>query len=297
MNSVIIKACLNGARGREECPAVPWTPEEIAEEARRAAEAGASIVHIHARTAEGRNDFAADTYSRIARLVRERCDVLINFTTARDRDRPIETIESMLRETVPAPDMVSVNMGFIVGHSYRPDTGEAFTRIVPNSLDDMLRIFRACEARGILPEPAILDVGMFAQAGAMIRNGLLQRYPWFLLEFGSLPGPGEGYGQRMPGTVHDLAYLVGRVESQFPGALWCAHGAGVNTFPVCAAAMAMGGHVRVGMEDGVRLADGRVVRSNAEMVAWAAMVARALGREPATPAQARQALGLAPAAA
>ena len=112
MDTIIIKACLNGSRGRQDNPNVPWTPEEVAEEAIRCYQSGASIVHIHAREDDGAISYGPKWYSRADALIRERCDLVLNHTTARAEGVPVETVTRYLLETPLPVEMVSLNLGY-----------------------------------------------------------------------------------------------------------------------------------------------------------------------------------------
>ena len=114
MDKIVIKACLNGMRGREQSPHVPWTPAEIAAEAKRCADAGAAIVHIHARTPEGEISYDPEWYTEADRLIREQTDLIVNHTTARMPDATIDQVLRYLRETSEPVDMISLNSGNIV---------------------------------------------------------------------------------------------------------------------------------------------------------------------------------------
>lgn len=136
MDKIVIKACLNGMRGREQSPHVPWTPAEIAAEAKRCADVGAAVVHIHARTAEGGISYDPEWYAEADRLIREQTDLIINHTTARMPDASIEHVLRYLRETPDPVDMISLNSGNIV--FYTPLSGSTrHTVAIPNSYDDI----------------------------------------------------------------------------------------------------------------------------------------------------------------
>ena len=111
MDEIIIKAFLNGGRGREDNPKVPWTPEGVAQEAVRCYEAGACIVHFHARSPDGGSRYETDWYPQTDGLIRSSCDLVMNHTTARRADVPVEAITRYLLETPNPVEMVSLNMG------------------------------------------------------------------------------------------------------------------------------------------------------------------------------------------
>ena len=291
MDKIVIKACLNGIRGREVNPNVPWTPAEVAAEARRAADAGAAIVHIHARTPQGGMSYDPTWYSEADRSVRAQTKLIVNHTTARTPDIPLEQILRYLRETPEPVDMISLNLGHIVFFAGSKSGGTRQTVLIPNSYDDIRRTLEVCYECGIFPEPALLDTGFLSNAAVLAKDGLLRSPRYFLVEFGGRFGDGL---QIMPGTPAGYFYMTSCLKEIFPDAIWIAHGIGESVFAIASLAIATGAHVRIGLEDTAVLPDGKVASSNADLVAWAVHLARAHGREPATPEEARRILELNP---
>ena len=285
MDTIVIKACLNGDRGREDNPNVPWTPQEVAEEAVRCHDAGASIVHIHARTPEGGVSHDPDWYAEADRLIRDRCDLVLNHTTARAWDVPVEAVTRYLLETPQPVEMVSLNLGYDVNWPVDKATGRRRTSISPNSYEDIRATLDACYARGIMPEPAVQDIGHLNNAFTLMKEGAIRRTDYFLVE---PSGPwGDGH-QGLPSTSHNYFFITDRIREFYPKATWVAHGSGLLTFGIVALAIATGAHVRVGFEDSPWLPNNPQPRSNADLVEWAVTMSRLHGREPATPAQARE---------
>ncbi len=291
MDTVIIKACLNGSRGREDNPNVPWTPREIADEAVRCYNAGASIVHIHARTPNGDISYDPAWYTEADALIRERCDLVLNHTTNRRADATVDAVTRYLLETPHPVEMVSLNLGYNVGWPHDSATEQRHTVISPNSYEDILATLDACYTRGIFPEPAAQDVGMLNNAITLMREGTIRHSHYFLLEPSASWGNGR---QSLPATPRSYFYLTDTIREFYPNATWLAHGSGLETFTIVALAIATGAHLRVGFEDSPRLPNNPQPRSNAEYLEWAVTLARLHGREPATPAQAREMLGLLP---
>ena len=292
MDTIIIKACLNGSRGREDNPNVPWTPEEVADEAVRCYEAGASIVHIHARTGDGGVSYDSQWYSRADGLIRARCDLVLNHTTARSEGTPVDAVTRYLLETPLPVEMVSLNLGY--GVRWTPDGGTHTRRtsITPNSYEDILATLEACYRRGTFPEPAVHDTGMLNNALTLIREGHIKSSRYFLLEPSAHWGDGR---QSMVGTPRNYAMLTDCIREFYPEAIWLAHSSGSQTFVLASIAIATGAHIRVGFEDSPYLPNNPAPLSNAEYVDWAVTLSRLHGREPANPAQAREILGLLPA--
>ena len=148
-DKILIKACLNGGRGREESPNVPWTPAEVAAEAQRCYDAGACVVHMHARTPDGANSQDGAWYAEADALIRTRTPLLTNHTTIRALGEPVEVVLRHLREA--PPDMCSLNMGHLI--SYRGRPGARTTNVTPNGYEDIAAILE----KEIVDVNAVLD--------------------------------------------------------------------------------------------------------------------------------------------
>ena len=246
MDTIIIKACLNGNRGREENPNVPFTPEEVAEEALRCYEAGASIVHIHARNDDGSVSYDPQWYSQADALIRARCDLVLNHTTARADGVPVEAVTRYLLETPLPVEMVSLNLGY--GVRWVPDggAGSRRTSISPNSYEDIRTTLDACYQRGTFPEPAVHDTGMLNNAITLMQEGHIKSTKYFLVEPSAQWGDGR---QSMAGTPRNYALITDNIKEFYPDATWLVHSSGRQTFVLGAIAVATGAHIRVGFED------------------------------------------------
>ena len=288
MDKIIIKACLNGARGREQSPNVPWTPAEVAAEAKRCADAGASIVHFHARAPQGGISYDPAWYTEADRLIRAQTNLILNHTTARMPDATLDQVLRYLRETPEPVDMISLNTGNIAFNTPLSH-GTRHTIAIPNSYDDLRQTLMVCRERGIVPEPAVLDTGFLTNVATLVQDGLLPSPRYMLVEFSGRFGDGF---QIMPGTPRSYFYMTACVKELFPDATWVAHGIEDSVFTIAGLAIATGAHVRVGFEDRATLVDGSLAQSSADFVTWAVNLARAHGREPATPREARPLLGL-----
>ena len=291
MDTVIIKGCLNGSRGREDNPNVPWTPQEVAEEAVRCYNAGASIVHFHGRSPDGGITYDPAWYAEADHLIRSRSDLVLNHTTARRSDAPVEAVTRYLLETPNPVEMVSLNLGNGTGWPKDPSTGQRRTTMTPNSYEDICATLEACYARGTLPEPAMQDAGMLNNAITLMREGTVRHTHYFLVE---PPGDWGAGRQSIPGTPRSYTFLTDTIKEFYPDATWIAHSSGPQTFTIVALAIATGAHVRVGFEDSPRLPNDPQPKSSADFVEWAVTMARSLGREPATPSRAREMLKLLP---
>ncbi len=292
MDTIIIKGCLNGGRMRDQNLNVPWTPEDVAQEAVRCYEAGASIVHFHARTGEGRISYDPQWYAQADGLIRAQCDLVLNHTTARQEGAPVEEVTKYLLETPLPVEMVSLNLGHGVRWPVDPATGERRTTMSPNSYEDICKTLDACYRRGTFPEPAVHDTGMLNNAVTLMKEGKMRSSRYFLVEPSAHWGDGR---QSMVGIPRNYTMITDNIRELYPEATWLAHSSMEQTFVLCSIAIATGAHIRVGFEDSPFLPNNRQPRSNAEYIEWAATMARMNGREPATPEQAREMLGLLPA--
>ena len=279
---VIVTAALTGVLAtRDQCPAIPYTPKEIGEEAKRAADAGAAIVHIHARTPEGGPEWGLETFAEIFSEVRARTDVIVNFSTGAVGVAPEERVAhiSALR-----PEMAALNMGSM-NYAIYSEKKKAFyhDHVFANPFKDIRFFLEAMNAAGVRPEMECFDAGHVANTRPLIDLGVLKPPYQFSLIMGVLGG--------IPGTTRQL---VNQVDSLPPQSHWQVIGIGLNQWPLLAAALTMGGNVRVGLEDNFYVEDGRMAKSNADLVEKAARLARDLGRPVATPEEARGLLGLDP---
>jgi uncharacterized protein (DUF849 family) len=188
--------------------------------------------------------------------------------------------------------MVSLNLGYGVRWAL-DDEGVRRTSISPNSYEDIRATLDACYQRGTFPEPAVHDTGMLNNAMTLMQEGHIKSSKYFLVEPSSYWGDGR---QSMPGTPRNYTLITDTIREFFPDATWLTHSSGRQTFVLAAIAIATGAHIRVGFEDSPFLPNKESPVSNAEYVDWAVTLSRLHGREPATPAQARELLGLLPAA-
>jgi len=291
---VIIAAALNGGRSRREHPGVPCTPAEVAAEARGAAEAGASIVHIHARSGDEWSASPAWYADAIARIRAEEPMPLVSLTSLRPAGVPGNAVVSLLdvlcRTDRTKPDLISVNLGHIVAWRrpvpMAPSPPARITEHFSNDHNDLIAILVACRRFGVTPELGVLDLGFVSNAVALRDEGVLPERPWFLVELDS-----PAYGARRqvaPSTAEDYHVLASRVRKYFPEAAFAAHGVELPGYTVLRRALADGAHLRVGFEDCVHLPDGSQAESNAELVDWAVEAAEKIGRPVASVAEARR---------
>ena len=274
--TVVISAALTGAlTTRDQCEAIPYTPEEIAEEAAAAREAGAAVAHIHARTDEGEPTFSTATYREIYEAVRDRTDILINFSTGAV-DEPVETRTDYIREV--SPDIAALNMGSMNYAKYSDRREDfVFDQVFDNSFSEIQAFVSAMNDAGVKPELECFDTGHIGNIRPLVKQGKLDHPIQFSLIMGVLGG--------IPASVENLAHQVRQLPED---ATWQVIGISRDQWPLVGAALSMGGNVRVGLEDNFYLPDGEMAESNADLVARAARMARDVGREPATPQEARE---------
>ena len=280
MKPVVITAALTGVLAtREQCPAIPYTPREIAEEAGRAADAGAAIVHIHARTPEGGPDWSVETFREIQSEVRARSDVIINFSTGAVGIAPEERI-AHIRQL--KPDIGALNMGSM-NYAIYSSKNKAFyhDHVFANPFRDIRFFLEAMNATGVRPELECFDTGHIANTAPLIDMGVLRPPFQFSLIMGVLGG--------IPGTTR---HLQNQVDTLPRDSLWQVIGIGLNQWALVASALAMGGNVRVGLEDNFYLEEGKMAASNGDLVAKAAHLAAEVGRPVASVAEARKILCL-----
>jgi 3-keto-5-aminohexanoate cleavage enzyme len=277
----IITAALTGVLAtREQSPAIPYTPEEIGEEARRSVEAGAAIVHIHARQDDGRPAYDVATYRRIDQEVRRRCpQVIINYSTGAigiSRQERVGHIRAL------KPDMAALNMGSM-NYAIYSSKAKAFyhDHVFANPFSDIRFFLEAMNEAGTRPEMECFDAGHINNARPLIDLGLLRPPFQFSLIMGVLGG--------IPGTTKSL---VNQADALPDGSFWQVIGIGRRQWSLAAAAITMGGNFRVGLEDNLYLPDGRLAQSNGESVAKAVELVRLVGGDVATADEARQILQL-----
>jgi len=280
-NKIIITAALTGVLAtRQQNPNIPYTPEEIAEEGRRAVDAGAGILHIHARQDNGFPAYDVETYARIDEEVKKCCpEVIINYSTGAvgiEREQRIHQIEAL------QPDMAALNMGSMNYAIYsRKKKTFYHDHVFSNPFKDISFFLERMKKAGTRPEMECFDTGHINNAQPLIDMGLLEPPFQFSLIMGVLGG--------IPATTQNLVHQVSQLP---PRSFWQVIGIGRKQWRMVAAALTMGGNVRVGLEDNLYLPDGELAASNGELVEEAARLARTVGLEPASVSEAREMLEL-----
>src|SRR6266446_3519633 len=280
-DKVVVTCALTGVLAkRDQCPWVPYTPEEIAEEARRAHDAGAAVVHIHARTPEGDPTYEPQVYAEIRRLTEARCPVILNFSTG--GLGPMEGRVAHIAQVRPA--LAALNMGSMNYAKYSPRRKEfVFDFVFENPFRDIAYLLGVMKEAGVKPELECFDVGHTNSIWPLLDKGLLKRPLQFSFIMGVLGG--------IRASAENLAAQAREAPED---STWEVIGISDEQWRMVAAALSLGGNVRVGLEDNFYL-DARcteMAKSNGELVAKAVRMARDIGREPATVAEAREILSL-----
>lgn len=269
MEKLIITAAVVGAElTRKDTAYLPLTPEEIAMEACGCCEAGAAIVHLHARDAAGNPTQGSEIYREIIERIRERSNPIIQVSTGGAIGM---SAEERLQSLDVMPEMASLTAGtvnFGSGVFYNPP-------------DLLTRFAAAMKERGIKPEIEIFDAGMVANALRLTKQGLLADPVHFDLVLG-VPGG-------LPATLKNLQFVVDLLPN---GATWSVAGIGRGQLSMAAAAILLGGHARVGLEDNIYYRKGQLAMGNVPLVQRLVRLADEFERDVATPDEARMILGL-----
>jgi uncharacterized protein (DUF849 family) len=276
----VITAALTGAMTtREHHPAVPYTPEEIAEDVSKVVEAGAAQVHLHARTTEGEQTFSEEVFQEIYDEVRDRSDVIINFATGA-RDIPLDARTPHLRKV--QPEVAALSMGSMNFAKYSERKKEfVFQSPYINSFDEIRTFAQTMKKYGIKPELECFSIAQIANVRPLLSLEELTQPLHFGLILGVLGGT--------PATPANLINLVQQLPED---STWHVNGIGSDQWPMVNMALSMGGNIRVGLEDNFYLPSGDQATDNAELVEKAAEMTRNVGREPASPSEAREILSI-----
>jgi len=270
MEKVIITCALTGNFNKKsQNPNIPTAPEEIVRSALESREAGAAMVHIHFRDEEDKPSFRRDIIEKIVYQLRERSDLILCLTTGSS----VHSEEERMTPLEFQPEFASFDAGSL----------NINDRVFVNSPQFLEKLARRMLEKGVRPEIEIFDRGQIENTMELVKRGLIKPPLHFQLVLGIKGGA--------PADARTLVYLV---ESLPPGATWSAIGIGVRQLPINLMALAMGGHVRTGLEDNIYYHRGELAKSNAQLVARIVRIAEEFGREVATPDEAREILGLKP---
>jgi uncharacterized protein (DUF849 family) len=271
----IICAALTGNWGtKEHNPAIPMTPADIAASAYECYKAGAAVVHLHMRDAQMRPTMDAELYRETIGLIRERCDLIINITSSGDHtgDR-IGSDEIRIAPFLALkPELGSFDCGTM---------NWMHESIFTNHPAFLEKLGRAMQRSGTKPELEIFDAGMLYSSFHYLKIGAIRAPLHYQFVLGAASG--------MDATVENLVFLSNKLPA---GSTWSAVGLGKGQMPLMLAALALGGHVRVGLEDSLHFEKGVLAKSNEQFVERAHRIIADIGNRVATPDDAREILGL-----
>lgn len=271
-DKVVITAALTGAfPAKDKNPNIPLTPQEIADDVIKVWKAGAAIAHLHMIDEEGNGTMDKERFKETVELVREReCDIILNLTTSGDLNATDETRMSHLMEL--KPEMASFDAGSM---NWMHKT------LFLNTPTFLEKLGQVMLDNNVKPEIEVFDAGMLYNTLYYVKKGLVAEPTHYQFVLGAPGGTAA--------TVENLVYL----KSLLPeNSTWSAFGIGQGHLPILYTTLALGGHIRVGMEDNIYYAKGRIAKSNTEFVERAVRIIHELNKEVASPTEARQILGL-----
>jgi 3-keto-5-aminohexanoate cleavage enzyme len=282
---VIISCSISGViANRDQCPAIPYTPEEYAAEARRAVDEGASQIHIHARAPDGTPSYEVEDFKAITEaILAEVGDVIVNYSTGAI-GIPIEKRLEYLRAC--RPDVAALNMSSMNYAKYSARRKDfVFKAVFENSFDTIIEFLTAMRELGIKPEHECFDSGHVANLDPLVDMGLLEPPLQISLVMG------------VTGGIRPTPRNVTLMSDQIPGGpegenQWQVIGISRDQWKLLASALVLGGNVRAGVEDNLYLPNGEMCRSNGDLIAKARQMAEDVGRRPASVAEARELLGV-----
>ncbi|HEX5984051.1 MAG TPA: 3-keto-5-aminohexanoate cleavage protein [Solirubrobacterales bacterium] len=282
---VIISCSISGViANRDQCPAIPYTPEEYAAEARRAVDEGASQIHIHARKPDGTPSYEIEDFQAITEaILAEVGDVIVNYSTGAI-GIPIEKRIEYLRAC--RPDVAALNMSSMNYAKYSKRRKDfVFKAVFENSFDTIIEFLTAMKELGIKPEHECFDSGHVANLDPLVDMGLLEPPLQISLVMG------------VTGGIRPTPRNVTLMSDQIPGGpegpnQWQVIGISRDQWKLLASSLVLGGNVRAGVEDNLYLPNGEMCKSNGELIAKARQMAEDIGRRPASVAEARELLGV-----
>ncbi len=278
---VVITCSISGSiANRDQCPAIPYAPEEYAAEARRIVDEGGAMIHIHARSPDGAPSYEIEDFRAITEaILGEVDDVIINYSTGAI-GVPVEKRIAYLREM--RPDVAALNMGSMNYAKYSAKRKDfVFKAVFANPFDEIIELLEVMGEEGIKPEHECFDLGHVGSLPPLVDMGVLAEPLHVSCVMGIVGG--------VPASARNLAAMADNVPA---GSHWGVIGISRRQWMLVAAALTLGGSVRVGLEDNFYLPDGTMARSNGDLIAKARQMAEDVGRRVATVAQVREILGV-----
>jgi 3-keto-5-aminohexanoate cleavage enzyme len=286
----IITCAISGAiANRDQCPAIPYTPEEYAAEARRIVDEGGVHIHIHARTPDGAPSYEVEDFMAIRDAIRGEVGdaAIINFSTGTvgvSVEKRVAYLEAC------RPEVAALNMGSLNYAKYsRSRRDFVFKFVFTNPFDEIIELLEAMRRLQIKPEHECFDVGHVGSLAPLVDMGLLEAPLHADFVMGVVGG--------VPPTARNLAMMAENLAEAWVGGggfshHWGVIGIGRGQWSLVAAALTLGGSIRVGLEDNFYLPDGEMARSNGDLIAKARQLTQDCGRRPATVEEARRMLGI-----
>jgi 3-keto-5-aminohexanoate cleavage enzyme len=279
---VVITCAISGVlANRAQCPAIPYTPEEYAAEARRIVDEGGTMIHIHARKPDGSPSFEVEDYKAISEAIRAEVGnaAIVNFSTGAVGVSVEKRVE-YLREC--RPEVAALNMGSMNYAKYsRSRKDFVFKMVFANPFEEIIELLEAMNELGIKPEHECFDLGHVGSLEPLIDMGVLEPP----LHVDCIMGVVGG----VPPGARNLAAMAENIPA---GSHWAVIGISRRQWELAAAALTLGGSIRVGLEDNLYLPDGEMARSNGELIAKARAMTEDVGRRPATVQEARTLLNV-----
>lgn len=268
--TIITVATTGAFPKKKDNPNVPLTPQEIANDVYECYKVGASICHLHMRDDEGNGKMDKEKFEETVRLIKAKCDIIINCTTSGEIGATYEARQAHLKTI--RPEIASYDCGTM---------NWMHSSIFENHPKFLEELGKTMLEYDVKPEIEIFDAGMIYNSMYYVKKEILKAPCHYQFVLGAAGGS--------TATVENLVYLKGLLPE---GSTWGALGIGKQHVPIMLATVAMGGHLRVGMEDNVMWSAGVLAESNAQLVKRAAGIIRIAGNEVATPADTREILGL-----
>src|SRR6059058_6013900 len=279
---VVITCSISGTlANRKQCPAIPYRPEEYGAEARRIVDEGGTMIHIHARKADGTPSYEIEDFQAITDAIRAQVgdEVIVNFSTGTIGVSVAKRVEYL--RACP-PEVAALNMGSMNYAKYsRSRKDFVFKAVFANPFEEIIELLESMNELGIKPEHECFDVGHVGSLEPLIDMGVLHEPLHVDCVMGVVGG--------IPPTARNLALMVDNLPA---GSHWGVIGISRAQWLLVAAALTLGGSVRVGLEDNFYLPSGEMARSNGDLIAKARQMTEDVGRRPATVQEARQLLGL-----
>jgi 3-keto-5-aminohexanoate cleavage enzyme len=279
---VVIVCSISGSlANRDQCPAIPYTPEEYGAEARRIVDEGGTMIHIHARKPDGTPSYEVEDFKAISDAIRAECgdDVIINFSTGAmgvSIEKRIEYLRACL------PEVAALNMGSMNYAKYSKRRKDfVFKAVFTNPFDEIIEFLSVMKELGIKPEHECFDLGHVGSVYPLMDMGVLEPPLHIDCVMGVVGG--------VRPTARNLAAMAAEVPD---GSHWGVIGISREQWMLVAAALTLGGSIRVGLEDNFYLPNGEMARSNGDLIAKARQMAEDAGRRPATVQEARDMLGV-----